>query len=272
MVSRELPLPTFLIIGAERCATRWLRANLEEHPDVFTPPAALSFFSNQARMRTRGLRGYRQQFQGWSGEPVVGESSPSYLLPGNDPRSVAQRIDANLPDVKLLALVRDPVDRMYSALLHHIKRGRLAVDADLFAMVAGGDSDVDELDLVAAGRYTAALYPYHAIFGDRLRVLVLDDIRTDPAAVYDAAVRHIGARPGFEPSRRDRVLFSNRRSVRATGPRLTAEQRRILYMLFRGDVEELEALIGRDLTAWDPGPPPADWAEQLPGICDTLSV
>ena len=272
MNNGDLPLPNFLIIGAERCATRWLRANLEEHPDVFTPSAALSFFSNHKRMRTRGSKGYRQQFQGWSGEAFVGESSPSYLLPGNDPRSVARRIDAALPDVKLIALVRDPVDRMYSALLHHIKRGRLSADADLFAMVAAGDPDVEDLGLVGAGRYTANLFPYHSIFRDRLLVLVVDDIRTDPGSVYDAAVRHIGAPAGFEPSRLERVLFSNRRSVRATGSRLTAEQRRILHMLFRGDVEELEALIGRDLTAWDPGPPPSDWADQLPAIRDALRI
>ena len=69
MVNGELPLPTFLIIGAERSGTRWLRANLEEHPDVFTPPASLSYFNNRDRMRKRGIKGYRQQFQGWSGEP-----------------------------------------------------------------------------------------------------------------------------------------------------------------------------------------------------------
>jgi len=270
MVTGEFPLPNFLIIGAERCGTRWLRANLEEHPEVFTPSASVSYFNSLDRMRRRGIRGYRQQFGGWSGEPIVGESSPKYLLPGNDPREVARRIDANLPDVKLIAIVREPVERMYSAVLHHIKRGRLPIDADLFAMVAHSHPDVDELDLVGAGRYTANLYPYHAIFGDRLLVLLNDDLRSRPAEVYDAALRHIGARPGFEASRLDRVLFSNRRSVRPTGPRLSRQQRRILYMLYRSDVEELEALIGCDLTAWDPGPPPFGWEAEVPGIAETV--
>ena len=51
MSSRELPLPTFLIIGAQKCATRWLRFNLGLHPDVYVAPTELSFFNNGHRIR-----------------------------------------------------------------------------------------------------------------------------------------------------------------------------------------------------------------------------
>ena len=215
----KLPLPNFLIIGAQRSATRWLRANLEEHPEIYTSTVSLSFFSNLDRMRKRGLRGYQMQFDAWNGEPVVGESSPRYLLLGNRPDQVAQRIDAALPDVRLIAIVRQPVERMYSAMLHHIKRGRLPADANLFAMVAEGHPDVEALDLIGGGLYHRSLQPYQDIFGDRLLVLVNDDIGTDPAEVYAAALGHMGARPGFEPSRLDKVLFaSNNRSVLRDGP------------------------------------------------------
>lgn len=259
MAPGNAPLPNFLIIGAQRSATRWLRANLEEHPEIYTSTVSLSFFSNLERMRKRRLRGYQMQFDAWNGERLVGESSPSYLLLGNQPDQVALRIDAALPDVRLIAIVRQPVERMYSALRHHIKRGRLPADANLFQMVLRGDPDVDALDLIAGGLYQRSLEPYRQIFGDRLLILVHDDIKTDPAKVYATALDHLGASPGFEPSRLDRVLFSNRRSVRTTGPKLTVAQARLLYMLFRSDVEELEAMTGRYLPEWDPGPPPRDW-------------
>jgi hypothetical protein len=258
----KLTLPNFLIIGAQRSATRWLRANLEEHPDIYTSTVALSFFSNLERMRKRKMRGYQMQFDAWNGERFVGESSPNYLLLGNRPDQVALRIDAALPDVRLIALVRQPVERMYSALRHHIKRGRLPADADLFDMVLRGDPDVDELDLIAGGLYHRSLQPYVEIFGDRLLILVVDDIKSDPAKVYAAALDHLGADP-FEASRLDRVLFSNYRSVRTTAPKLTVAQVRLLYMLFRADVEELEAMTGRYLPEWDPGPPPKDWAKHF---------
>lgn len=272
MALENLPTPNFLIIGAQRSATRWLRSNLEEHPEIYTPSASISYFSDRRKTRVRTMRDYLRQFEAWSGEPFVGESSPSYLLLGNEPREVAARIHAQLPDVRLIAILRDPVDRMYSALLHHIKRGRLPADSDLFAMVTSGDREVAALDLIGGGLYEQSLRPYRDIFGDQLLILFHDDLRTDPAAVYEQAVAHIGASPGFVPSRLDRILFSNRRSVKATGPRLTVEQRRILFMLFRADVEELEASTGRFLPSWDPGPPPLGWRDQLPQMADVVIV
>ena len=56
----------------------------------------------------------------------MGESTPTYLARATEPLTVASRIDVTLPDVRLVAIVRQPVERMYSAMLHHIKRGRLS--------------------------------------------------------------------------------------------------------------------------------------------------
>ena len=50
--------PTFIIIGAHRCATRWLRINLGHHPDVFTLPHEADYFSNKATMAEVGGKGY----------------------------------------------------------------------------------------------------------------------------------------------------------------------------------------------------------------------
>ena len=249
------PLPNFLIIGAQRSATRWLRSNLSEHPEILIPPWDVSYFSTGRLVRQGGERFYREQFESWDGEPFVGESSPNYMMWGSEPAVVARRIRDLVPDVRLIALVRQPVDRMYSALLYQIKRGRLPADADLFGMVERGDPDVDKLDLVRAGLYAASLHPFRKLFGEQLLILVHDDVTDAPEKAYESALRHIGASTDFVPDALDRVVFSTRTSVRHTGPRLTDEQRRILYGYFRFDVEELEVMTGIDLTAWDPGPP-----------------
>ena len=57
-----LPLPTFLIIGAQKSATRWLRLNLGLHPDVFTSSREIEFFNNGDRFDEDGEAWYRQQF------------------------------------------------------------------------------------------------------------------------------------------------------------------------------------------------------------------
>ena len=70
--SREPPLPTFLIIGAQKSATRWLRFNLGLHPDVYVAPSEIEFFNNRNRYNDLGVSWYRAQFEGSAGEPIVG--------------------------------------------------------------------------------------------------------------------------------------------------------------------------------------------------------
>ena len=90
---RELPpLPTFLIIGAQKSATRWLRDNLGSHPEIFTAPTEVGFFHLPRRYRELGVDWYRSKFDGWAGEPIVGESTPGYMMLWNHPHEVAARI------------------------------------------------------------------------------------------------------------------------------------------------------------------------------------
>ena len=261
MSDAEPRLPDLLVLGAHRCAVRWLRVNLDEHPEVHLPAKAIDHFSDRSRERT--LRSYRLAFRGAGDAKVIGDCSPSYLLPANDPASMAERIDAALPDVRLVAIVRDPVERLFSAFRDHVLHGRLPLDTPLLEMVRRGDRNVASLHLVDAGRYAAALYPYWRRFGDRLLIIFDLDLRADPAATYERVLTHIGVDPSFVPRRRDWVLYSNAQTKWTTKVELTESERRAAYMLFRADVEELEAMTGRYLTEWDPGPPPPNWAELI---------
>lgn len=254
MAPRELVFPNFLIIGAERCATRWLRFNLDQHPDIYLPPKDLNFFSDAEAVEQRGsLKAYSALFDGRLDESIFGESSPSYMAWNNYPVYVSQRIKKYLPDVRLIAIIREPVDRMYSALLHQIKLGNLPPEADLFRMVSDGDEAVSRFGLLGNGNYAAVLFPYIQRFGDQLKVILLDDVREDPYRVYEEVLRFIGADPTFVPRQLDKVMWSDRQSVRATGPVPTLLYRQCMYFYFRNDVEDLEGLIGRDLSSWDPG-------------------
>ena len=199
------------------------------------------------------MRWYRYQFLVPEGMPCVGDASSSYLAGINRPATTAARIDELLPDVKLVAMIRQPVDRMEVTMVEQAKRGRLAPDPDLFAMVRDQDPDVEALDLVGGGLYARNLTPFRRRFGDRLMVVVHDDVLADPAQVFASVLRHIGADPTFVPDDLARPIFDDR-GVTSPHPVSDAERRR-LYGLFRNDVEELEAMLDRDLTAWDPGPP-----------------
>jgi hypothetical protein len=264
------PLPSFLIIGAERSATRWLRFNLDRHPQVFAPPIELNWFNDVDTMRARGSRWYQLQFDTWRDEPVLGESSPAYLKRISRPELVAERIHRRISDARLVAIVRDPVERFQSAVRMYIKRGRLPADVEPIDLVRRGDPLVDELDLIGAGLYSACLYPYRQRFGEQLLVLDHADIVDRPVEVYERVLRHVGADPGFVPPDLDRVRFSDRSTISL--PELTDAQRRLIYMAFRLDVEELEAMLDWDLSAWDPGPPSADQAADVVAVLRTVPL
>jgi|SRR5215211_4471420 len=247
------PLPTFLVIGAQKSATRWLRANLGRHPDVYASPYELGFFNSPKRFGTLGVDWYRAQFDGWEGEAIVGEATPGYMMWRHEPQVVAQRIKATVPDVRLIAILRNPVDRANSAMVHHIKYERLHPRSTLLELAQRKAPEDDRLGLVAGGWFAASLKPFRELFGDQLLVLLHDDIRDDARRVYQVALDHVGATPGFVPPELDELVFSNQQGESAQWRRdVSPEVREELYRYFRDDLRELEQMIGRDLTIWEP--------------------
>jgi uncharacterized protein (TIGR03086 family) len=271
MSSSEVPLPAFLIIGAQKSGTRWLRVNLGSHPDVYAAPHETQFFHSSVRFASLGLDWYRAQFPGWVDEPIVGEATPGYMMWRHRPRRVAQRIAEVVPDARLIAILRNPVDRAYSAMVHFEKRGKgrgtrrararlLPAGSSLLEVVRQRPPERDPLCLVAGGWYAASLRPYQQLFGDQLLVLLHDDLTDNPRRVYKQALQHIGAAPDFLPSDLGTVLFSNQQPNVADSDEasngtmeLSIDERQQLFAYFRDDVRTLEEMIGRDLSEWDPG-------------------
>jgi hypothetical protein len=248
------PLPTFLIIGAQKSATRWLRLNLGLHPAVFTATRELEFFNNGDRYRDLGTVWYREQFAGWTGEPIVGEATPGYLFWRHRPVVVSERIDQTLPSVKLIATLRNPIDRAQSAMVHHMERGKLPSDSVLVELVRATPPEKDQLGIISGGWYAQSLAPYRERFAERLQVVLHDDVDDDPRGVYDDALRHIGATPDFVPPEFERVRFSHQQHASTEPGRrpLTFDERRELWTFFAADVAALERMLDRDLSIWNP--------------------
>ena len=181
------PFPSFFLIGAERSGVRWLRFNLDQHPDICAPPLDLHYFAQPDLMRARGSRWYREHFDSWRGETFLGEGSPGYMAWRNSPWDVAGRLHRSDPEARLLAIVRQPLDRLYSAAVRMILMGNLPPDYDLWGTIGGTDLDDTALDLVRGGVYLPSLVPFLDLFGDQLKVLLYDDLIVDPAGFYQAA-------------------------------------------------------------------------------------
>jgi len=248
------PLPTFLIIGAQKSATRWLRLNLGLHPDVFAAATEIEFFNNGPRFRDEGTDWYRDQFSGWSGEPIVGEATPGYMFWRHGPAAVAERIAETVTSARLIATLRNPIDRAQSAMVHHIEEGNISGASTLVEFVRQTPPEDDRLGIIAGGWYAASLEPFRERFCDQLLIVLHDDVDDDPRGVYDKALVHVGASPDFVPPDFERVRFSHRqRPSPEPGRRpLTRDERREMWDYFAADVKQLEQMIGRDLSLWDP--------------------
>ena len=114
-------LPNFLCIGAAKAGTTTLYEILIQHQDIYLPKIKEPHFFDYEENYQQGVKWYSKHFfEGHQGEKAVGEITPSYLYI----EKVAKRICFDLgKDIKLIILLRNPVDRAYSHYIFNVKRG-----------------------------------------------------------------------------------------------------------------------------------------------------
>ena len=293
-----MTLPNFLVIGAYKAGTTSLHHYLRSHPDIYVPerkePGYYAFagLSDEAaranpvwRLAVRERTAYEALFDGWAGETAIGEVSPEYL---KNP-AAADRIAVDLPAVRLVAVLRNPVQRAFSDYLMYRRDGR-EPEADFGRALdlqeercAAGDATGQ---YVVTGFYGRQLTPYYERFGgDRIRVVLTEDLAADRGAVMAELFDFLGVDPGHEVGDQEdfnrsgvpssawvRLAYSARRRLapvtrvivpagvkrrvdgalqnrleRVALPVGAAERLRELY---REDIELTARLIGRDLSHW----------------------
>ena len=117
----ERCLPNFVILGAQKAGTTSLYAYLSQHPQIV--PAALKEVHYFDLYRNKKVDWYRAHFpfqDELKAGQITGEATPYYLFhPG-----AAKMMSAVLPNVKLIILLRNPVDRAISHYYHEVKNGK----------------------------------------------------------------------------------------------------------------------------------------------------
>ncbi|HZB32970.1 MAG TPA: sulfotransferase [Streptosporangiaceae bacterium] len=207
--------PGFLITGGQRCGTTSMYRALSAHPAVLKPVLhkGVHYFDTGY---DHGPAWYRAHFPtraaAWRVERRVGvrplafESAPYYLC---HPLA-AERIARDLPDVRLIILLRDPVERAYSAHAHELARGfetetsferalelepeRLAGEVDKIITDPSYNSHSHQHHAyVERGHYVEYLERLEKIFGRaRLHVVDSHEFFADPGPVYDGVIDFLG--------------------------------------------------------------------------------
>jgi len=236
----------FLVIGAQRCGTTWLAAQLDAQAGVAMAqpvrPEPKVFLHDLSP--DQDLAWYeRTWFAHAAPHQVLGEKSTSYL----DRADAIPRVRALLGDVPLVVQLRDPVARAVSHWRFSTRSGleERALDAALTASLDGPlpwdpeRTSVSPYAYLERGRYVDALQPWLDAFGDLLRVQFLEDLLAEPGLMRETLV-HVGARPTLGEVTRQPVNQSE-----TPAPTLDPALLAALRQYFSESDRELEAVTGR---------------------------
>jgi len=205
-------LPNFLIIGAAKSGTTAIYTYIKQHPEIFmSPKKELRYFSN-IKPQTKdvpkqyihesvsSVEEYEHFFDGITDERIIGESSPTYLYtPGT-----AENIKTHIPHVKLLAILRNPVDRAYSAYTHALREWKEPAKTFREALTL----ETQRIDAgwgmlwhyVNAGFYFEQLSRYYQIFDpSHIKVVLYDDLVNDPYKLLQDLFSFMDVDPKFKP-------------------------------------------------------------------------
>jgi hypothetical protein len=231
-----------VIIGAQRCGTTWTYSQLAAHPSVRPAWRKEVHFFDQPRNFARGLSWYRAHFPRVGPGRLTGEATPRYLYAP----AAARRLVSVLPDARLIALLRNPVDRAYSHYQFAVKYGRerRSFGAALDGQLDGGDTAGLQSGgpYLARGRYAEQLARVFSLVS-RGQVLVVrsEDLWERPVEGFGELFRFLGLSPTSINGRPDDTGRYN--------PMPEALRARLVEY-FRPHNERLYALLGRDL-GWD---------------------
>ena len=215
MNGRAAGRPNFFILGASKSGTTSLYEYLRQHPDVYcSEPKEPIFFEAEYE---KGLEfSWNKYFSGWNGESAIGDARVFNLfLPYVPPRIREVR-----PEARLIAILRDPVERAFSHWWHRYSRGveelpfaeairenRASIDAGLdFAGEAGErrwrrglyrNSITTRYRLyLDLGLYAEQLERYFELFPcSQIRIVLYDDLAKDPAGVTRDLWSFLGVEP-----------------------------------------------------------------------------
>lgn len=196
-------MPNFLLIGAPRSGTTTLYQGLRQHPEIYMSPNKEPWFfaceGTEQRFEGpgdfQGIRdraSYEALFDGVRGETAIGEASTLYL---SSPKAV-EGIKRHVPDAKLLAVLRNPVERAYSNYMMHIAYGResLSMGAALDAEDERMKNDWSPFWFYSRmGLYSDQLARYFGSFPrDQIRVYLYEDLEGDLDRLYRSIFRFLG--------------------------------------------------------------------------------
>ncbi|MCV3216514.1 sulfotransferase [Plectonema radiosum NIES-515] len=262
-----MKMPNFIIIGAAKAGTTSLYNYLKQHPQIYmSPEKEPGFFAYEGKNREHcrpdgnvvkffsitSIEAYQAQFEGVSNETAIGEATPIYLYNSRVP----ERIQQYIPNAKVIAILRDPIERAFSHFSHYV-RDRVEPLADFSQAIQEAEVRIrNELlsgHYIDYGFYYAHLKPYFQRFDrDQIRIYLYQDFKANPLCVVQDIFRFLNVDDTFTPDVSLKYNVSGIPRNRALHTFLTnlasPDNKSLLKLLFP---EELLWRIGVNLYNWN---------------------
>lgn len=211
--------PNFFVVGAPKCGTSTMFHYLEPHPDVYMYPRKEPDFFAEDLKAPEHRHGYSES--AWDAyrklfkprdEAIVSEGTTWYLYS----REAASRIHDFNPNAKILIMLRNPTDQMHSLHSQLVYMGVEKIRSFKDALDAAPDRTVHQmlcdprympptmtnrkLLYKEIAKFADQVQRYLTVFGpDQVRVVILDDLKKNPALVYKQVLEFLKVDSTFEP-------------------------------------------------------------------------
>lgn len=301
-----MTLPNFLIFGVQKAGTTSVYDYLRQHPQVYVSLVKeTEFMAREAvaetvaradaeplltpggRRQILTLQDYEALFDGVTDEIAIGEASPNYLFAH---QRAVPNIQKYVPTAKLIAILRNPVERAYSDYLMHIRE----LVGNRKPLAEQVKTSANSSHTLLKGFYYEGTQHFLEAFGsDQVKIFLYDDLRQDADGLMREIYRFIGVDSQFQadtgrrqqaaevpknqtvnqllrtrnplrsavgamlrvavPEAQRQKLRSRLIAANSQGKEalpLSLEDRKILEGYYREDILRLQDLIGRDLSAW----------------------
>ena len=190
------PLPDFLGLGTQKGGTTTLHRLLRKHPDVFLPACKEVHFFDQNY--NSGEAWYREHFAAARADQRCGDITPFYLFHPDVPGRIYQ----DIPNARLIVLLRDPVERAISQVFHAQRLGfePLPIDEALAAeqgrLATGDPYSFQKHSYLSRSHYLEQLDRYEALFPrEQLLILRSEDLFSTPERVWQKLLSFLELKP-----------------------------------------------------------------------------
>lgn len=217
----------FLVVGAQKSGTTAIHEYLHHHPGIAMPAGKEASFFSSDECFGRGFDAFRKEhFSGARPDQIWGKVSPQYMTS----EAIVDRIARSVPQAKIIAILRDPVERAKSHYRMALRRGYDTRPIDMaFTAALEPAALATARSLPAAPGSEAQCYlawgEYGRILGyyrtryprDSILILFNEYLSSDPAATIDRVLEFVGLSPGYRPTNLGESIFAGGSALRFPG-------------------------------------------------------